>query len=39
MPNSAKRRKPIRGRPRDMDADARILKTALVWSRGQDSER
>ncbi len=29
MPNSAKRRKPIRGRPRDKDADARILKTAL----------
>jgi len=29
MPNSAKRRKPIRGRPRDKDADAHILKTAL----------
>src|SRR5260221_9306628 len=29
MSNSAKRRKPIRGRPRDKDADARILKTAL----------
>src|SRR5260370_40734838 len=29
MPNSAKRPKPIRGRPRDKDADARILKTAL----------
>jgi hypothetical protein len=29
MPNSDKRRKPIRGRPRDKDADARILKTAL----------
>jgi AcrR family transcriptional regulator len=29
MPKSAKLRKPIRGRPRDKDADARILKTAL----------
>src|SRR5258708_7433907 len=29
MRNSAKRRKPLRGRPRDKNADARILKTAL----------
>src|SRR5258707_3983777 len=29
MPNSAKRRKPIRGRPRDKDADADIGKTPL----------
>ena len=29
MPNSAQCRKPIRGRPRDKDADVRILKTAL----------
>src|SRR3979490_584922 len=29
MPNSPKHRKPTRGRPRDKDADARILKTAL----------
>jgi len=29
MPNSTKHQKPIRGRPRDKDADARILKTAL----------